>query len=335
MKPSVSIIIPYYNIEPALLQRAIVSVCCLEGYADWELLIIDDGTSESKASVIIEGIHNSNIKYFYQPNCGVAETRNKGISMANKEYILFLDADDYLFTTPLIACMDLISNEHPDMLSFNHMCIDHKLFVDRSCKDLPIIFNGTGCDFMTHHNIHGNPWHFFFRKEIAHDIKFPDHIYHEDEEFAALIYLRPHKLLVTSAIVYAYYQRPGSRMHQTNLKQIEKHYIDYVSVIFHLQDHLPTLSKIEQVALTRRIETLTSALLFLLIREHLSKPFIISVLNRLKARKLFPLRIHLYTWPHFIICVLTFTPSLLLFTKRIVLYLEKIKYIKNIVESRK
>lgn len=335
MKPSVSVIIPYYNVEPTLLQRAIKSVCCLEDQADWELLIIDDGTYNSKAPQIIGQLHHKNIRYYYQSNIGVAETRNKGITLATKEYILFLDADDYLYTSPLKACIDLLGKEQPDMLSFNHKCIEDTSFSDRSCTELPVTFCGTGCHYMTHHNIHGNPWHFFFKKDIANGLSFPTGIYHEDEEFAALMYLRPQKLIVTSAIVYAYYQRTGSRMHQSDQQQIEKHYTDFITVISHLQHILPTLTITEQIALTRRIETLASALLFLLISAPLNKKFVLTIIDSLKNKRLYPVPFRLYTWPYFIIYIASFKPSILLLTKRIFHQLQKIKFFKSRLESRK
>ena len=335
MKPSISVIIPYYNIEPILLQRAIKSVCSMEDLVDWELLIIDDGTYNSKAPQIINQLHHKRIRYYYQSNIGVAETRNKGITLATKEYILFLDADDYLYTSPLMACINLLCKEKPDMLSFNHECIENATFSDRPCKELPVTFCGTGCNYMTHHNIHGNPWHFFFKKEIANGLSFPTGIYHEDEEFAAMIYLRPQKLIVTSAIVYAYYQRPGSRMHQSDRHQIEKHYTDFITVISHLQDILPTLTTTERTALTRRIETLTSALLFLLISTPLNKKFILTIIEILRKKKLYPIPFRLYTWPYFIIYITSFKPFMLFLTRKIFHQLQKNNFFKSILEARK
>jgi glycosyltransferase involved in cell wall biosynthesis len=90
----VSIIIPTYN-RSALLPRAIQSVIN-QTYRDWELLIIDDGSTDNTKDVVDEFIKkDSRIKYLYQENSGgPAKPRNVGIRESTGEFIIFLDSDD-------------------------------------------------------------------------------------------------------------------------------------------------------------------------------------------------------------------------------------------------
>jgi glycosyltransferase involved in cell wall biosynthesis len=84
---------PVYNaekyvgsaIESALSQR----------YRQWELLIIDDGSTD-RSKEIIHGFNDSRIRYFYQINRGVSSARNVGLRNMKGEFICFLDADDEL-----------------------------------------------------------------------------------------------------------------------------------------------------------------------------------------------------------------------------------------------
>ena len=90
----VSIIIPCYNAE-LYIKRTIESVL-KQTYTDYELVIINDGSSDD-TKTIINQIKSEKIKYFEKSNSGVSDTRNLGFQKyCNGEFVLFLDADDIL-----------------------------------------------------------------------------------------------------------------------------------------------------------------------------------------------------------------------------------------------
>lgn len=91
---AVSIIIPVYNGENSIS----ISLDSLlnQTYSNFEVIIIDDGSKDSTAKVIERyKKRDSRFKYFFQQNAGVAIARNKGLEIAEGEYICFLDSDDY------------------------------------------------------------------------------------------------------------------------------------------------------------------------------------------------------------------------------------------------
>lgn len=90
-KPFFSIIIPTFN-RKNLLKIAVNSVLN-QSFKDFELIIIDDGSTD-KTKEMIKSIKDNRIKYFYQKNKGVSCARNKGIKKAAGKYIAFLDSDD-------------------------------------------------------------------------------------------------------------------------------------------------------------------------------------------------------------------------------------------------
>lgn len=108
VSPSISIIIPTYNCDRYLAQ-AIDSVL-EQTFDDYELLIIDDGSTDNTQQVIhryekgnlkTPQHRSSNIRYIHQSNQGVAVARNHGIQIARGAFIAFLDADDWLVPTKL------------------------------------------------------------------------------------------------------------------------------------------------------------------------------------------------------------------------------------------
>lgn len=93
MADKISVIMPAYNVEE-YIGRSIQSVLA-QTYADFELIIINDGSGDNTASVIKEyQSRDTRIKYIEQSNQGVSVARNAGMMAATGRYISFLDADD-------------------------------------------------------------------------------------------------------------------------------------------------------------------------------------------------------------------------------------------------
>lgn len=89
----VSIIIPIYNAEK-FLDECLNSVKKIKNI-NFECLMIDDGSNDSSKDICKKYV-DEKFKYIFKENSGVSSTRNYGIEKAKGEYILFLDADDYL-----------------------------------------------------------------------------------------------------------------------------------------------------------------------------------------------------------------------------------------------
>tara|TARA_B110000459_G_scaffold16407_1_gene15951 strand:- start:25 stop:891 length:867 start_codon:yes stop_codon:yes gene_type:complete len=86
-----SIILPTYN-RANLLPKAIESLIN-QDYKDWELIVVDDGSSDNTKEVV-EAFDDPRIQYVYQENAERSAARNNGIRLAKGRYIGFLDSDD-------------------------------------------------------------------------------------------------------------------------------------------------------------------------------------------------------------------------------------------------
>lgn len=89
--PRVSVVMPVYNVE-SYVAEAIESVLA-QSFANWELLIIDDGGSDRSIDIAAEYC-DPRIRIIAQRNRGLAGARNTGIAHARGEYIALLDSDD-------------------------------------------------------------------------------------------------------------------------------------------------------------------------------------------------------------------------------------------------
>lgn len=91
----VSIIVPIYNSEKTL-GRCIESIL-KQTYTNFELLLIDDGSTDSSAEICRSyAASDERIRLIQKENTGVSDTRNAGIEMASGKYLQFVDSDDWI-----------------------------------------------------------------------------------------------------------------------------------------------------------------------------------------------------------------------------------------------
>ena len=92
--PLISVIMPCYDMEK-FIASSIQSVCN-QTFNDWELLIVDDASSDKTAEIVSRYMDCDNRIHFASKSLhsGIAATRNQAIGMAKGQYLAFLDADD-------------------------------------------------------------------------------------------------------------------------------------------------------------------------------------------------------------------------------------------------
>lgn len=115
--PLISIIIPIYNAE-TYLANCIKSVIN-QDFSQFELILIDDGSTDNSLDIIKSFSKNSRIIYQSIPNAGVSNARNLGLKLSKGEYIMFVDADDWLEPKTLSKCFYHSSKHNLDVLFFS------------------------------------------------------------------------------------------------------------------------------------------------------------------------------------------------------------------------
>jgi glycosyltransferase involved in cell wall biosynthesis len=82
----------------------------------YELIVVDDGSTDSLENHLSELILADKLKYIYQSNQGVSSARNKGAFFASSEYLLFLDSDDKVTENWLLDYENAIIENYPDIV---------------------------------------------------------------------------------------------------------------------------------------------------------------------------------------------------------------------------
>lgn len=133
--PKLSIIVPMYNVE-AYLHRCINSIL-QQTYIDFELLLIDDGSTDSCASICRAYAKNDyRVRFFQKENRGVSSARNFGLKKAVGQYIGFVDGDDWIESDMYEILIASLEKESVDICVGGYVK-DSNGFNERVFKVLP------------------------------------------------------------------------------------------------------------------------------------------------------------------------------------------------------
>jgi glycosyltransferase involved in cell wall biosynthesis len=192
--PFFSIILPTFN-RAHLISRAIESVLS-QSFTNWELLIVDDGSSDNTREVIQDFLRDPRISYSFEVNSGPAMARNRGIASARGEYITFIDSDDEYLPGHLQTRYDLLKGSDIDLLHGGLEIIGDPYVADR--------FDNTNRIHISDCFAAGT---FFIKRELADTLGgFRDLMYGDDADFAKRAQLHSAKILKTDSPTYRYYR---------------------------------------------------------------------------------------------------------------------------------
>ena len=88
----ISIVIPLYNKAHTIVHT--LNAVFKQEYQDFEVIIVDDGSTDNGVGIIQQHFHDNRIRIFHQENQGVSVARNRGVEEARCEYVALLDGDD-------------------------------------------------------------------------------------------------------------------------------------------------------------------------------------------------------------------------------------------------
>lgn len=240
----VSIIIPVYNVEKALLYNCIDSVLN-STYKNIELLLIDDGSSDGSGSICDEYLYkDSRCKVIHKSNEGISETRNKGLRMAKGNFIFFLDSDDFIHPQMIeILRNALHSNPKIDI----SMCFGYQIYnsnpINNTIYNISCINALQVNQEVLMKNLFGQSssdewqymavWNKMYKKELLESVWFEESGA-EDLLFNCKVYNKSQHILLIPEKLHYWVQRNNSTSH----KQINKKYIDRIDVYAECIEHL-------------------------------------------------------------------------------------------------
>lgn len=127
--PRVSIVIPTYN-RAGMVGDAVRSVLA-QTVTDLEVIVIDDGSTDDTAAVVEQLAADERVRYVDQPNAGRSAARNRGLDLAQGQFVGFLDSDDLLEPWAIAAHLEVFDCEpNVGMTVAGYLVVDHDAVVD-------------------------------------------------------------------------------------------------------------------------------------------------------------------------------------------------------------
>lgn len=211
--PKLSIIVPVYNSEQ-YLSRCVNSIVA-QGFKDFELLIIDDGSTDSSKELCDKYAKQDNrIRVFHKSNGGVSSARNLGLDNAQGEWVMFVDSDDWLKPTYLDSLMSFAKNEvdliisYPETVSqtevINPKVYFPKLVTSSDFSDLFVLYDI---------DIYTTSWAKVYKMALIRNngIRFNEKMtMGEDTVFLYTYLLFSSNIYVSNIIGYCYHDTSGS-----------------------------------------------------------------------------------------------------------------------------
>jgi GalNAc5-diNAcBac-PP-undecaprenol beta-1,3-glucosyltransferase len=205
--PLFSVVMATYN-RANLLSRAIGSVLN-QSYQNFELIIVDDGSSDNTEEVCRSHTDGRIIYYRLQQNEGALAARNKGIDSAKGYYLTFMDDDDELLPEALETAahaLDEVSSKGIKFVWFDGIYIHSNLRSGFGIEKKGFInYEEVLCE-----KVGGNFWLVMRRDLLERDDRFDERLW-GDEIILWLKLLRKSKALYVPKVLYKYYIERGVR----------------------------------------------------------------------------------------------------------------------------
>ena len=224
MENLVTIIVPIYQAEKYIR-------CCIESilaqhYTNWELLLINDGSSDHSGVICDEySISDKRIHVYHQTNQGVSAARNKGLKEAKGDYLLFIDADDQIKSNALSILINLAQSNQLSILQYGIISYRDKLELEESSSIIPIIHIHNNLN--EYHSFQYGVWGYLIHRDIYKNEYFTEGVrYAEDIEFITKCLACANRLGITNQILYLLRLHDNSAMANLNTyKQVADHLI--------------------------------------------------------------------------------------------------------------
>lgn len=209
--PKLSIIVPVYNVEQ-YLNRCLSSILN-STFQDFEVIVINDGSTDKTEEVIQEFIdkYKDKIVYISKRNAGVSMARNLGIEKALGKYITFVDSDDYIEPNMFELMIEKLEKDNFDVV----ICDVRLVYEDN--QNTKVISSGYTSDLYHKNKIRETMpifypvmWNKIYKTELVKKIKFTSGVWYEDMEYLLKLYPDINSIGVVKEPLYNYLQRKNS-----------------------------------------------------------------------------------------------------------------------------
>ena len=237
----VSVVIPVYNCEK-YLSRCVESVLN-QTYKNIECIIIDDGSTDGKTPELCEKLKKKDLRIVvsHKQNEDSQRAREMGVSISKGQYIIFVDADDYLEETIIEKCVFNIEDTKSDIVCFDY-CLNQngKKGFDIT-KSEQMYSNDAIKNMLIMNKLDGNTWAKLYKKELFYNVIFETK---RNCDFVTVMTLlrKSSKVSIIPEVGYYYCVIDGSQSHNNNCHSCEEEYEETAQQVYESYKHDPDIS---------------------------------------------------------------------------------------------
>lgn len=235
VRPFISIVVPIYNVE-AYLSRCVDSLLN-QTMEEIEIILVNDNSPDN-CPVLCDSYakKDNRIKVIHKENGGLSDARNAGLELAQGDYVLFVDSDDYIDIKTCEYFYEYLKDNKVDVAIGSAIKVEgSKLskFNDRTPYEVNKTL--TGNEFLKTGYKNGVPsmavWCNLYNNDFLrrNNLFFKKGLLHEDEQWTPRVFLLAKKVLVTEICFYNYVIREGSITNSNNFKKNAEHIIETVN----------------------------------------------------------------------------------------------------------
>ena len=208
-KYDLSIIIPCFNVED-YIERCLNSVLNQKTNFSFEIICINDGSTDQTLTKLRKyGQMDKRIKVYNQENIGISNTRNRGLKLAQGEYIAFVDSDDYIDENFVDIMLSKAKNGKAEYVKCGYVIFsdNNKRKKIKRGKKIECINKKLNEKIL---KINGYMWGAVIKKSIFKDICFPPNYWFEDMIIRMLILRKCKSFIYIKNCLYYYNNRINS-----------------------------------------------------------------------------------------------------------------------------
>lgn len=237
--PKVSVIIPVYNAEKTL-HRCVDSVLA-QTFTDFELILINDGSTDNSGKICDEYAQkDSRIVVIHKENGGVSSARNKGINVANGEWISFVDSDDEYYNNQSLGYIYSNISDSIELVIGGYVCCNENgdIIYQMSNNINKVLTPIEGLKLYykpRYYNYLGYTWIKLYNRRflLKNNLRFNELITYNEDGLLHIQYcsLMNGNIKYTTTPFYKYYQLPSSAMGKLEQKFEKKFISDFDSFV--------------------------------------------------------------------------------------------------------
>ena len=220
----ISIVVPVYNVEKYL--RECVDSILAQTYPEFELLLIDDGATDSSGRICDEyAERDSRIRVFHKENGGLSDARNYGMDRIKGEYITFIDSDDLVGKDYLEILLRMAKEHKADISALGTIVFEDGGELPACTISDDVIVETADeaiLDMLLRKNFGLSAWGKLYASNLFNQIRFPVGKIYEDLFTTPYVAKKSTKIVFANSRQYYYRQRSNSIVHS---KLSQKDYV--------------------------------------------------------------------------------------------------------------